>query len=132
MAVREATTTQDCNDRKNMCAKFVKKVSNTQNLCLFMCIHKSCSCSRINRGEGGLMTAREAAAVLAWNRMASGEEFVTQFADSRVATACCFAGRVAHVGSAVMLEKALAKLCTGVVTMTCYHCHFCHDVHAAW
>ena len=77
------------------------------------------------------MTAREAAAVLAWNRMASGEGIVTQFADSRVATACCFAGRVARVGSTVVLEKALSKLCTGAVAMTCYRCHFCHDVHAA-
>ncbi len=78
------------------------------------------------------MSVGEAAAVLAWNRMASGEGIVTRFADSRVATACCFAERVARLASAVVLEKALAKLCTGAVAMTCYCCHFCHDVHAAW
>ena len=70
--------------------------------------------------------------MLAGGRIASGEGSVTQFADSRVATACCFAGRVDGAGSAAVLVKVLGKFCTEAVVVTCYCCHFSHDGLATW
>ncbi len=73
------------------------------------------------------MAVGEATEDIAQRRMASGEGSIIQFADSRMATACCFAGRTAGAGIAAMLEKVLVKLRTGAVA-ACYCCHFCHDV----
>ena len=62
------------------------------------------------QGGGGMTAVRAATAVIAQGRMTGGEESVNQFADCRVATACCFAGRTADVGSAAVLEKVLEKV----------------------
>ena len=74
------------------------------------------------------MAAGAATAVIAQGRTTDGEESVNQFADCRVATASCFAGRTADVGSAAVLEKALEKWRTGVVMVACCCCHSCCDV----
>ena len=60
-----------------------------------------------------MMALGEVRAVIAWGRMASRVESINKFTDHRVATACCFAGRMASVRSAAVLEKVLEKCWTG-------------------
>ncbi len=78
------------------------------------------------------MVVGAATAVIAQGRMTGEEESINQFADCRVATACCFAGRMADVDSAAMLEKALEKWWTRVVMVAGCCCHSCCDVLATW
>ena len=74
------------------------------------------------------MADGQASNVLAWGRMASGEGCITQFADSRMAKACCFAGKSVAAGGSAVLEKFLVTLFTGADVTACYCCHFSHDV----
>ncbi len=55
-------------------------------------------------------------------RTASGEVPISQTADNRMATACCFASRMAGVDGDMVLVKVFPVLDVGVAALYCCHC----------